>query len=235
MPDTTPTTRATRSNSATAVTLQDIKALIESSENRVIAALKDEINDLKASVTSLRQQVGNLESQQRLLETKYDEVNEELVKLKRNQLLLQVDLSHELDERVRRSQNFIIAGIPEAESTDTSEEDDGEKCFEVLRKIGCDVDSVIQVRRIGRPNQERPRLLRVKCNSVLAKESALSCAKKLRSVPQFREVFINPDRTPMQQHLWKNLLLELRNRRKQGEDAIIFRNHVVRRGEAKNV
>ena len=235
MPNTTPTTRATRSNSATGISLQDIKDLIESSENRVIAALKGEIDDLKTAVTSLRQQISSLESQQQKLESNYDEVNGELMTLKGEMLLTQVELSNELDERVRRCQNFIISGLPEPKSSDTSEDDDKEKCYEVLREIGCDVDSVIETRRIGRPNQERPCLLRVTCDSVAAKESALRNAKKLRNASQFRGVYINPDRTPMQQRLWKDLLLELKCRREQGENAIIFRNRVIRRSEAKNL
>lgn len=233
----TPASRVTRSNSAPGLTLQDIKSLVESSENRIIATLKGEIDELKATVTSMRLEISNLESQQRQLEIKYEEVNGELTMLRRNQSQAQIDLSNELDERLRRNHNFIISGIPETESTSSDNSyDDKEKCFDVLRQIGIgrEIDSVIEVSRIGRPDRERPRLLKVKCDSVATKDSVMINAKKLRGVPKFRQVYINPDRTPMQQRLWKGLRNELRNRRLQGEDAVIFRNQVIRRREAKN-
>ena len=233
----TPTSRVTRSNSSSGISIQDIKALIEISENRVIAALKGEIEDLKTTVTSLRLEIYNLQTRQQQLEAKYDEFSEKTAMLRRDQVMTQIELSNELEERLRRSTNFVLSGIPEedSESSGDSPGSDEEKCTEVLQIIGCDSDSVIEVSRIGRPNQQRPRLLKVKCDSVTAKESVVRNSYKLRNLPKFRGVYINPDRTPMQQRLRRSILDELKSRRQQGEDAIIFRNRVILRKEAKNV
>ena len=211
----------------------DIKALIESSENRVIEALKGEIEDLKSTITSLSAKLSTLESRQKELEAKHEQ---ELASFKREQLLVCTELSNELDERMRRSTNFVISGIPE-ESLDSESQSafaDKDMCFEAVRTVGGDVDSIVKLSRIGRSKQSRPRLLKVTCNSMAVKEFIISNAKELRKVTKFKGVYINPDRTPMQQRLWKDLLNELRTQKEEGKDAVIFRNRVILRREAKN-
>lgn len=236
MPTDTPPIRSTRSGSVSGITLQDIKTLVESSENRVVDSMKRELDGLKETITSLSTKICSLESQQQLLQSKYDEVCGELTSLKKDQILMVSELSNEIEEQVRRSQNFVISGIPESDaaSLGSSLKEDVEKNAEVLRTIGCDPASVVEVHRIGRPNRERPRLLRVKCTSVGVKESVLRNAKNLRKSPKFKGVYINPDRSPLQQRFWKDLYDELKKRREQGEDVIIFRNRITRRRDAKN-
>ena len=102
-------TRTTRSNSAAGVTLEDIKSLIESSENRVIAALKGEIDDLKSRVSTLRSQISNLEYRNKALEESYHQIDVEVRALRKGALLEQIQLSDEVDERLKRSQNFVIS------------------------------------------------------------------------------------------------------------------------------
>ena len=182
--------------------------------------MKGEIDDLKSTISSLSARLSKLESQQRELEAKHQQ---ELATLRREQLLACTELSNELDERMRRSKNFVISGIPERspDSESQSAFADKDTCFEVVRAISGNVDSIVRLSRIGRPNQSRPRLLKVTCDSMAAKDYIISNAKELRKVTKFKGVYINPDRTPMQQRLWKDLLSEMRTQKAEGKDVII--------------
>lgn len=163
-------------------------------------------------------------------------MHSELLNLKNtcSQVPTLADLSNEFDERIRRSHNVIISGVPESEG-ESSLDDDKTKCFEVLRAINCHKDSVTEVGGIGKPNKDRPRLLKEKCKSLPSKEVIINNVKRLRKFPKFRDIHINPDRTPVQQSVWKELFIELRNRRQQDEDAVIFHNRVVSRRLPKNL
>lgn len=103
------------------------------------------------------------------------------------------DLSNEFDERIRRSHNVIISGVPESEG-ESSLDDDKTKCFEVLRAINCNTDSVTEVGPIGKPNKDRPRLLKVKCKSLPSKEVIVNNAKRLRKFPKFPNITIYSNR-----------------------------------------
>ena len=123
---------------------------------------------MKKTITSLSAKICSLESQQQLLQSKYDKVCDELTSFKKDQIFMQSELSKDIEKQIRRSQNLVIYGIPESdtESSGSSLDRDEEKNDEILRTIGCDPASVVEVHRIGRPNQERPRPLKVKCASV---------------------------------------------------------------------
>lgn len=233
MPADSPPKRGTRSNSTTGITVSEIKNLIEGSENRVIKILKDEIGELNSSITSLKLLLKDLEQKNNELEEKYDKVTVELDLLKKQNLRRDIELSSEIEDRTRRKLNVVVSGIPE--SSNNPEQYDKEKCVEIFRKLDIAEDCITGVSRVGRRSDENsPRLLRVKFESVTEKVTAVKNAKQLRKFPQFRKVFVNPDRTPLQQRFWRELLFEMRQRRDRGEDVVIFRDRVVRRRDAKN-
>ena len=63
------------------------------------------------------------------------------------------------------------------------------------------------------------------------KSEVLRSARKLKVSTSFRKVYVNPDRTPVQQAEHKNLRSELLSRRGKGEDVVIFKQSVVPRAD----
>ena len=136
----------------------------------------------------------------------------------------------ELEERNRRRSNLILSGLPE--KTDGSAEERREwdavkaqSLFESLTHLNRSV--ILYVHRIGKINSNKPRLLRVICRDQDTKSAILRKAKDLRTMPQFRGVFVNQDLTPIQQKEEKSLREELKLRKSSGENVVIRRGKIV--------
>ena len=84
-----------------------------------------------------------------------------------------------------------------------------------------------EVTRIGRISDSRPRLVRFKCNDMKEKTNLLRLSKKLIGKSLYKNVFVNPDRTPKQRVKYNLLREELRSRRELGEDVMIHRGRVI--------
>jgi hypothetical protein len=91
-------------------------------------------------------------------------------------------------------------------------------------KITDDV-SQFKIRRIGMPSIGKTRLMHVKCEVVDTRNEILKNRTLLKSLE--KKVFVQPDMTKLQQQIAKNLRLELRQRRSQGENVIIRGNQIV--------
>jgi hypothetical protein len=142
----------------------------------------------------------------------------------------------ELSERSRREKNIIISGIEEP-YTGTIEErrkQDTERTAAVLLRVGSSMDSVVDLRRLGKPGTNGGRLLRVTLESTDAKFAVLKNAKLLREGSDFRKVYVNNDRTKMQQAQDKALREEVKRRRALGDDPVIQRGKIVDRSDLKN-
>ena len=93
-----------------------------------------------------------------------------------------------------------------------------------------DMDLVAdQVSRIGplNTNSSRPRLLRVKCETMEEKLSILRLSKKLRDCEEYKGIYVNPDLTLKQRELGKIQRQELKRRRDAGEDVVIRRGQII--------
>ena len=147
------------------------------------------------------------------------------------------NIMNEVEERERRRSNLIIAGLWEKEdgSVEERKQWDVEKVEQLFGEL-CDFENsvVSSVFRIGKMNSSRPRLLKVICRDADAKRSLLRKAKDLRDSSIFRNVYLNPDMTPMQQEENKRLRLELKTRRNLGEDVIIRQGRIAGRGSRQN-
>ena len=227
----TPTRSATlRSGSASSITLSEIKLLLEEVRAEVIA-VKDEMRELKETVSSLQACVRRLEDRNRILECKYKDIDDELQFLKTSPGPDITEIVKEVEDRSRRSRNFIIQGLPECSSSD-SEESDLRTCVDIVKSISknqdCMQSCIVGVNRIGRSRGTNPRLLKVQCSNVDSRNHVLRHARDLRKVSKYKDVFINPDRTPEQRQL-KRLLKELREQRESDKDFVIFRDRMVHR------
>ena len=131
----------------------------------------------------------------------------------------------------------MLFGVPE--KLDGSVEDCMEHylnfCEELVTKLWMDEEEDFnQPVRIGRSNNNSPHLLRLKCKSLEQRSRILRSSRALRRFPEFQNVFVNPDRTPMQQAAHKVLQNDLKMRKQNGEDVMIFRGEIVEKTTRQN-
>ena len=180
-----------------------------------VASLTDEICALKRKTDALERKLKN-----------FDNVDD----------LFLNKLSDELSERSRREKNIILSGIGEP-ITGTVEERkkyDVERTAAVLRCMGSSMDSVVDFRRLGKPGIRGGRLLRVTFKSVDTKFAVLKNTKLLRDNSAFKNVYINNDRTRMQQAQDKALRDEVKRRKNLGEDPVIHKGTIMDRSDRQN-
>ena len=131
---------------------------------------------------------------------------------------------------------MIISGLPEMSSgsLDERRDHDQKAVDEVLDVIGVVKEGrAFRLTRIGKPQSQRPRLLKAEFKSLSIKNEILRKAKALRKSKGSADVYINEDRTPMQQLEWYKLRQKLKHRKELGEDVVIYRNNVMLRDEVQ--
>lgn len=104
---------------------------------------------------------------------------------------------------------------------------DVEVVTELFRGMGVENPEVEEVERIGRPDPEKPRLIRYKCEDQKKKSKFLNLSKNLRVGEKFRNVFIDPDLSNSQREINRELRKELRSRREAGEKVRLHRGKIV--------
>jgi PAS domain-containing protein len=142
-----------------------------------------------------------------------------------------VDITSEVTERLLRRRNVIVAGIPECTQgsvTDRKTEDE-QRLQEVRAALGCASAEVEEIRRLGRIQAGNDRLLRVKFVREEDRQQLLRCARRLKvaDCPWMHKIFINPDRTKLEQEQDKTLRNELKRRKLNGEKVFIRSGKVV--------
>ena len=228
----TPTQRPLRSNSNpnTAITLSDIKSLIEKSNKEILSTLTCQIEKQTEMISSLVKQVDVLNERNQRLEERCNKLEDDLMKTK-------TSLLDDLSDQYRRRRNLIISGVPEPSggSADERKHSDVGKVTDIFEAISVnDNVSVVHVHRIGRIMEGRNRLLRVVLRDEDSKYLVLKEARQLRNTPSFQKVFVNPDLTQTQRREGKRLREELKRRKDAGEDVILRRNRIVSRSSASN-
>ena len=77
-------------------------------------------------------------------------------------------------------------------------------------------------------------MLRVVCNSEEQKFELLRKAKNLRYSQLYNSVYIQRDLTIFERECQRNLKEDVKLRRDNGQDAVIYRNQVILRSEIRN-
>lgn len=228
----TPTQRTTRSSSTTssAITLIDIKNLIESSTKEILGSLKKEINEISNKLSHLQNKVDELESRNSQLEQRCHQ-------LESKSLNISTAILDEMEDRLRRKKSLIISGIPEQTEGSAEERIEADKTtVEDLLENLCGVSDsdISRTHRIGRQQPDKNRLIRVALSDEDDKKKILYKAKELRNMPSYSNVYINSDLTPSQRESNKRLREELKRRRDLGDDVIIRGGKVVSRSRTQN-
>lgn len=126
------------------------------------------------------------------------------------------DFVREATERLRRSSNLIIRGLPENGSSDGGQSHDLTRTEEVLRVIDptC-VSSITSICRLG-SSTDTPRPIKVCFDNSRVPAQLLRNKSKLL-LSQFRKISLSDDKTPHQLRHLAELRQELRRRQERGE------------------
>ena len=140
------------------------------------------------------------------------------------------ELWEEKVEKEKRELNLIFTNIPESSGEDSAERMKGDmaKIREVIEKICPDIkeDEVKEPTRLGKFNLgSKPRLVRVRVNTIETKKEILKNARKINKdkKEQKEKVYINPDYTVAERKKNKELRETLRQRIENGERDIGIR------------
>lgn len=133
--------------------------------------------------------------------------------------------SNEVAERLKKTNNAVIYGLPEESAGDTAE------VSIVLKSINMDSTKPLELIRLGkgvRKNQHGntiPRPLLIKLNSEQEKWKVIKEANKPenRTKPELKNISIKPDLTKTQRDEEFQLRSELRQRKAEGEQDLVIR------------
>ena len=239
----TPISKSTRSRSQSTVnfTLKDVRELIEASKRDIIdnfnSTINSEINKLSNVISSLTVRVSTLEESNIVLRNKCAQLEQQIQQPNVPSQESLTDFSDEVEQRQRRRLNIIFSGIPESKEASVEEKKKADicECMKIRQEIGVEKPNLSNPTRLGRSkDSDHKRLLKVSCSDINQKFDILRKAKRLKKHPGLNRIFINPDRTRLQQKEFKQLLSELRLRRENGEDVFLFGNKIVTRHEKSN-
>lgn len=167
--------------------------------------LKSDLNELKALIIDLQQEIRSLKSHPERPNDSFD-FEEILV---------------ELDDRNNRKSNIVIFGVPESVSGPDAVnrvEVDKRKVFDILSVVDPDFEmGEIKPIRLGKFSNERLRPIKITLNSENDVRRIIRNGNKLRSHSQYEKVFVSFDRTPRQLRHYRQLKDELEALRKDGK------------------
>lgn len=191
---------------------------------------------LKQRLEPVTQTISMLTEEMRELKVRVQELERKSHQTVSSGVDLIPDIANEVEQRIIRAKNVVISGlnILSEGSVEERKKDDKNKCEELLRNIDISDFEIVATHRIGKPLAGKPQLIKVIMGSVDSKHEIMRKAKQLRNYRQYRQVYINPDRTPRQQLENRMLLEEWKSRRESGEEVVIFKQRVVARDSLKN-
>lgn len=209
-------------------------------KKEIITKVETEISSVKTCLNSLSFQMKSLESKITSLQNKTEQHDEEIQRINTSVENVKNELSssiiEEVIQRVQRQQNLMISGLPETSVGSLEERDasDRRAMTEVIGAVGLRHDAhSFRLTRVGKPRSNRPRLLKVECQNPGIKNEILQRAKVLRKSSNFKNVYINEDRTIQQQNEWRQIRQKLKQRKDLGDDVVIYRNKIMLREEVQ--
>lgn len=192
---------------------QSIASLVSEQINKLLQPLVTQIQQLLTDYKRLSDEVAQLREDSKLAKEHLTEV-----------------ILEEVKQREIRKDYIIISGVSEQQGNTAEDRKAADVAVikEIAKELKCELDFSVAY-RVGKQVAGRPRLLRVKCDDDEERATILRCAKNLRdtSVPHFKSVFINPDRTPLERERRKKLLEEVKRRRLAGEQVMLRFGRIV--------
>lgn len=184
---------------------------------------------IDSKLNALMLKLDNVVQDQAELRSKVEIIEGRLRDFENHESQTMKDVVTEIEQRVTRKNNVIISGFQEYATGSVEERAAKDKAAVslMLDHLGIDTNCVKTVRRLGRLDSKKPRIIQLVCNSFEEKQGILKCTRYLHSIDVYKGVFINPDQTKMQRRESFMLREELRRRRLAGEDVVIHRGSIV--------
>lgn len=128
-----------------------------------------------------------------------------------------LEISREMDDRVKTAMNVVISGIEESKDQLSSSRSEHDKKIvtDMLSELGVNKNKMKRVSRIKRNDKDvnaKPNMILVELEDVVSRQTVLANSKKLAHSEKFNRVYVNPDRT-YAERLLDRKLRELRNER----------------------
>lgn len=194
-------------------------------------SLNKMFNELKNSVDAFSSQLAEIRSENTSLKSDITFLQERLSTLessakKDTQL---PELLNEISEREKCLYNIVVHGLPDSLETSPSSRaaDDIKKFNEAIHPISMSIPSESKLFRLGRPNKDKPRPLKIIFPS---KEQAFSfiiefntSKRSVGSDNLLQSINISRDRTLLERQEIRRVYQELDSRKKKGEHNISIR------------
>ena len=125
-------------------------------------------------------------------------------------------------DKFQRKKNLVFFNVPEIGNSDR----DKEEISKILREIEVEDTDINVVGRIG-IKKDKIRPIKITLEKYNDKLKILSCARNLRGSANFKDIYISPDLTTLQQKEGKKLRDELKLRKNNGETNLGIRGGKV--------
>lgn len=225
------------SNDQLTWTYNDILLILDKQRNDIVQIFKDELNKIVFKIEALESRMKIVENSFLEIQLKQKEQVTQHGSLTKKVEEMKSEYSHaildEMEQRSWRKTNIIISGVVELKQGDVKERQDHDKKYveELIEDLDMNEIEVQSVSRIGKIGGNKERLMRVKLKSEASKIELLKSARNLKNNTEYKGVYLNPDRTPMEQHRFSILRKELKTRRSNGEDVILYKGQIINKNE----
>lgn len=173
------------------------------------------ISDLKVNQAKTEQEVVVLRTEVEILKKENADFKDRLLALENKPFENGVILQNKVErmEVFQRMRNLVLFNLSE----DEEEGSDEKSVKDILNVLNLSDVNFELMGRIGKVNNNYPRLLRISLNKQVDRSRILSVTKNLKTKRKYEKVYISPDLTRIQQVEGKKLREELKNRTTNGE------------------
>lgn len=190
----------------------------------VVQGLREQINQTETENRTLKSEIETLKKNKQQNKnspnfTFADLLKEKPEKSNEGQLVMLAKVSTELHNKKKIENNVIISGMPEAESNDltTRENHDKTQIDKLLKELDSSLSIVNakNVKRLTKKNKipnSPPDLILIELDNNANQKLVVQNSKKLKQNENFKNVFINNDKTESERILESKLRAE-RNKR----------------------
>lgn len=225
--------RYLRSNSVDQINSNDLYILLEQQKKDIVDSFTNEIRKVFNKIESLETRILNFENS--LYEIRKQQTDQEstIKTLAADIQNMKNEYSHalldEVEQRNWRRNNIIVCGAEELKHGSLKERKEHDEIMidNMIEDLKISDVEVRNITRIGRMKEGKERLIRIKLSTDDSKTKLLKAAKSLQNIPKYKGIYLNPDRTPVEQHRFALIRKELKDRKEKGEDVVLFRGRVI--------
>lgn len=187
-------------------------------KKRILRFLCNECNNGLLQIPSLVRSIEELKADIENLKLKCNKpIDDNSVQWPKVNEISSEEIISEMLERQKRANNIMISNLDESNSN-TNNNNDLASVKSILKDLNVDVDN-IKVVRIGKPNQQRPRLVKVTLKNT---EDAITVLKSKRNV-KVPNIKIFQDQTKKQIQYYKDIKNELQRLIDNGDNTKTIR------------